>query len=190
MECSKCNHKINPGQEVCLSCGHILRYESENSKKCFHCNRSIPVSYKKCPYCKKKQTSRKIYLIVIFILSIILLDKYIIDNIYDFNVNNIIDTYEEVSYEELVKKNIYYDESFIKITGKVISVDSVSYFFNKIKINLYTDDDESHQLEIIYKNKPSIGFITNDEIVIYGKMKKLDGNKPVIYASIIEFNAN
>jgi len=190
MECSKCHGEIKSGQEVCLSCGHILGYESEVSKKCIHCNRSIPVSYKKCPYCKKKQSSKRIYLIFIFIIAVILLNIHIIGNIFDNNFfkidENIVSECVDVSYEELVRRNVYYDESYVQIIGKVSSVEKISSLFNAIKITLYTDENESNIVEVIYNNKLNYGLIKDDNVVVYGKMKRLDGNIPVIKAMKIE----
>lgn len=45
-------------------------------------------------------------------------------------------------YEELVRKNIQYDETFITFKGKVISVESTSYITNSIKIKMYVEEEK------------------------------------------------
>lgn len=191
MKCSKCNHSINPGQEVCLTCGHILGYESEESKTCIHCNRTIPVSYKKCPFCKKKQISRK-YKIIFFLIMIIVtyFNYLIINNIRSRTYYEIGEEYENyctaVSYEELVRRNSYYDEAYINIRAKVLKVESKNPLFNYITITAYVEENENYKIEIRYINSNKTGYITGDEINIYGKYKTLKGNTPIINAKIIK----
>lgn len=194
MKCSKCNNFITAGQEVCLHCGHILRYESEEQiKKCIHCNRYIPISYKKCPYCKKGQKSKKKKIIAFIIIIIIVIINYHYFNcLYETNdviFKNADSKYQsDISYEELVRKNTYYDESLITFTGKVISVESVSRLTNSIKIKMYLEDDKDKVVEVKYMNRQKIGILKNDEIIIYGKYKKLKGNIPEINAQKIKMN--
>ena len=38
---------------------------------------------------------------------------------------------------------------------------------------------------IFYNNKNSIGYLNGDIITVYGKYKKMSGNKPIIYAKYI-----
>ena len=186
MKCSKCNNKIKERQEVCLSCGHILGYESEASKKCIHCNREIPLSYKKCPFCRKKQNKRKWIVLIISLLIIMLINLNLLTILYSSDTIDIKDNYketcEEILYEDLVRKNIKYDESLVKISGTVKDVEKISKFFNRIKITITIDNNT---IFIIYNNKTSVGFINGDKVEIYGKYKDLEGNKPIIHAKYI-----
>lgn len=191
MFCSKCNNQIQEGQEVCLSCGHILRYESEESKLCIHCNRNIPIAYKKCPYCKKKQRSKKKMIFIIILLVITFLVNYgALDRInhdYELSRNK---NYKKdcitISYEDMIRKNKFYDEAYIKVEGKIISVEKVSMLFNEIKIEIITEENPNYKLDIYYKNYDSKGFLIDDEIIVYGKYKSLNGNTPQIKSRIIE----
>lgn len=91
-------------------------------------------------------------------------------------------------YEELVRKNIQYDETFITFKGKVISVESTSYITNSIKIKMYVEEEKDKIIEVNYHNRKKQGFLKNDEITIYGKYKKLNGNIPVFNAQRIKVN--
>lgn len=189
MECSKCHKQIKPGQEVCLSCGHILGYESEVSKKCRHCNREIPINYKKCPYCKKKQDSKRSLIIKLIIILTIIINIYLYVTVFEDNYmlnSNYREDCSSITYEQLVKKNQYYDESYVKLTGNVIKVNSISRIFNRIEIEMYLDNNKDEVVIVRYHNKKSMGLLKDDKITIYGKYKRLDGNKPVINSKIIE----
>lgn len=194
MKCSKCNNEINSGQEVCLKCGHILRYESEEqTKKCIHCNRHIPISYKKCPYCKKSQQSKKKRIILfIFIILLILTNLYYINFFYE--TDNVLfrrdlkDYQSNISYEDMVRKSTYYDEEYLTYQGKVISIESTSWITNSIKIKLYLEDDKDKIVEVNYHNRKKEGFLKGDEIIVYGKYKRLKGNTPVFNAQTIKMN--
>lgn len=194
MKCSKCNNNITSGQEVCLKCGHILRYESEEqTRKCIHCNRPIPLSYKKCPYCKKSQKSKKKKILsLIFIIVVVLINYHYINCLNETNdiiFQNKYDKYQSnISYEELVRKNVYYDESYITFTGKIISIESTSRLTNSIKIKMYLEDDKEKIVEVKYMNRTNIGFLKDDEITVFGKYKKLKGNIPEINAQKIKMN--
>lgn len=188
MECSKCHEKINPGQEVCLSCGHILGYESDVSKKCRHCNREIPINYKKCPYCKKRQDSKRSLVIKLIILLTIIINVYLFINLYGDNYmldKNYKKYCTNVAYQDLVKKNKYYDESYVTLTGKVMKVEEVNRLFNRIEIEMFIDN-QKEIVKVRYNNKESIGLLIGDEITIYGKYKRLSGNTPIINSKIIE----
>ena len=190
MRCQKCNNEINPGQEVCLNCGHILGYESEESKTCVHCNRQIPISYKKCPYCKKKQASRKQKIIFFLLLLIATFLNYkIIDNLKERNELARDRDYEkycqDLSYEELVRRNKHYDESYIRLEGIIKNVESVSELMHLIKISMYVEDNKDYEVDVYYLNLNSKGLMNKDKIEIYGKYKTLKGNKPVINAQIV-----
>ena len=186
MKCSKCNNKINESQEVCLNCGHILGYESENSKKCIHCNREIPLSYRKCPYCKKNQKRKRYILKVLTIIIVIILDILILNNLYSAEVKDIKKSYKEdcksVTVQELIKDNKKLDEHIVKITGQVKDVTESITIFNRVRIELEIDN---HILYIYYNNKNSTGYLNGDTVTVYGKYKKLSGNKPIIYAKYI-----
>lgn len=194
MKCSKCNNEIKSGQEVCLNCGHILRYESEEqTKRCIHCNRPIPISYKKCPYCKKGQKSKKKKVLsFIFLITILIINHYYINCLYE--TNDIIFTKDyskyqsDISYEKLIRDNTSYDETYITFKGKIISVESLSHLTNSIKIKLYLEDDKDKIVEVRYMNRKKIGLLKEDEIIIYGKYKKLKGNIPEINAQTIKMN--
>ncbi len=188
MECSKCHKQINPGQEVCLSCGHILGYESDISKKCRHCNREIPINYKKCPYCKKKQDSKRSLIIKLIIVVTLIINVYLYINLYGDNYilnSNYKQDCSSVSYKDLVKKNKYYDESYVTLTGTVIKVKEISTLLNRIEIEMYIENKDEVVI-VRYNNKKSIGFLKDDKITIYGKYKRLSGNKPIINSKIIE----
>jgi RNA polymerase subunit RPABC4/transcription elongation factor Spt4 len=188
MKCSKCQNDINKGQEVCLNCGHILGYESELSKKCRHCNREIPINYKKCPFCKKKQNSKKGLLTTILIIITILINIYIFYNLYGDNYlfnNNYKTDCLNLTYEEIVRKNTYYDEAYITLKGRVISVNKISLIGNRIEIKLYVEDNKDNIIFVRYNNIKSTGFM-KDDVTIYGKFKSLNGNIPIINAHIIE----
>ncbi len=191
MQCSKCNHAIKIGQEVCLNCGHILGYESEESKTCIHCNRPIPISYKKCPFCKKKQMSRKYKILFLLILIITSYFNYIIiSNVKSHSYMELGEEYEKnclnIRYEELVRRNDYYLESYITTKCKIIEVESVFFPLNVIKITAYVEENKDYKIELIYINTNKTGYLVEDEIEIYGKYKKLKGNTPVINAKIIK----
>lgn len=194
MKCSKCNNNIKAGQEVCLHCGHILHYESEEqTKKCIHCNRYIPISYKKCPYCKKSQKSKKKQILTfIFLITVLIINYHYIHCLYETNdiiFQNDYSKYQSnISYEQLVRKNTYYDESYIILTGKIISVESISHLTNSIKIKLYLEDDENKIVEVKYMNRQKTGFMKDDKITIYGKYKRLKGNTPEINAQTIKMD--
>lgn len=190
MECLNCHNEIKEKQEVCLSCGHILRYESEESKTCIHCNRRIPIAYKKCPYCKKKQVSKRKTFIKLVVLLLVIFANYKCFqylNIYnELEMKTNYDKYyDKVSYEELVRRNKYYDEAFIKLTGKVIRVDKVTSLSNIIKITMYVENKDN-KVTVYYKNRKSKGFMKNDTIEVYGKYKKIEGNTPRFTAQIID----
>lgn len=192
MECSKCHKSIKEGQEVCLSCGHILGYESEVSKKCRHCNRKIPINYRKCPFCKKKQVYKRPFFIMIFILLVAFLNIYFFISLYGDNItlkNNYKNDCTEISYTEMVKKNEYYDEAYIKFSGTVKSVRSINKFANKIEIEIIMDNNPARIVKVKYFNVNKIGFIKGDSITVYGKYKHLSGNTPIINSRIIEENA-
>lgn len=186
MNCSKCNNKINEGQEVCLSCGHILGYESENSKKCIHCNREIPLSYKKCPYCKKKQKRKRHILKVILILIIMLINAYLLTILYSNNISFDEKTYKEkcknVTIKELIVDNKKLEEELVSIDITITDVESTSLLFNRVLIKGKVDN---HNIYIYFYNKESIGYLNNDTITVYGKYKELKGNKPIIDAKFI-----
>ncbi len=190
MKCSNCNHEIYRGQEVCLVCGHILRYESEESKICVHCNRLIPISYKKCPYCKKKQESKKLKVLSMLMIFFIV----IIDIICFYGTNEIIFSnslakyHMNISYEDIVRKNKEYDESYLTLTGNIISVEKVSMLTNIIKIKLYVENKQDNIVNVYYVNNNHIGLLKNDKITIYGKYKRLKGNIPEINAQIIKIH--
>lgn len=194
MKCSKCSNSITAGQEVCLNCGHILHYESEEeTKRCIHCDRYIPISYKRCPYCKKGQKSKKKKILSFLFLTIMIIINY--HYFYClYETNDIIfkkDTTKyqsDISYEKLVRKNTYYDESFVTFTGKIISVESVSHLTNSIKIKIYLEDDLDKIVEVKYMNRQKMGLLKDDEIIVYGKYKRLKGNIPEINAQIIKMN--
>lgn len=192
MQCSKCNHLINEGQEVCLNCGHILGYESEESKNCLHCAREIPIAYKKCPYCHKKQRSKRIFFLILIIIFIT--NTFSLSIIYSSSnldkKNNYVKECIQVSYENLVRKSIYYEGSLIKISGKIISVESLSNITRKIKVKIYVNNDSDYIIEGNFYNKDLIGFIKNDEVTIYGKYKKLKGNIPIINIKYIDMIKN
>lgn len=188
MECSKCHNEIKPGQEVCLSCGHILGYESEISKKCRHCNREIPINYKKCPYCKKRQGSKRSIIINLIIVITIIINTLIYIDLYGDNYmlnNNYREDCTSISYQDLVKKNKYYDESYVTLTGKVIRVREVNRFFNRIEIEIFIDN-QNEIIKVRYNNRDSIGLVNGDRITIYGKYKRLSGNTPIINSKIID----
>ena len=94
----------------------------------------------------------------------------------------------DISYEKLVRKNTYYDESFVTFTGKIISVESVSHLTNSIKIKIYLEDDLDKIVEVKYMNRQKMGLLKDDEIIVYGKYKRLKGNIPEINAQIIKMN--
>lgn len=187
MKCSNCNHEIYRGQEVCLVCGHILRYESEETKICVHCNRLIPISYKKCPYCKKKQESKALKvlsMLMIFLIIIINIICFYGTNVINFS-NNIDKYHMYITYEDIVRKNKEYDETYLSLTGNIISVEKVSKLINIIKIQIYVEDNQDNIINVYYVNNKNIGLLKNDKITIYGKYKRLKGNTPEINAQII-----
>ena len=191
MECLNCHNEIKEKQEVCLSCGHILRYESEESKTCIHCERRIPVNYKKCPFCHKKQCSgKKTFLKLVFIVISLFITNYCIQTIKSLNEleakSNYDKYYDNVSYEELVRRNKYYDEAFIKFNGIVESVEKVSNIKNIIKITLYVEGNIDNKITVYYNNRRTVGYLKGDNILVYGKYKKIEGNTPRFNAQLIE----
>lgn len=99
--------------------------------------------------------------------------------------SNYKDDCSNVSYVDLVKKNRYYDESYITLTGKVIKVREVSKFLNRIEIEMYIDNQDE-VVKVRYNNKKNLGLVKDDKITIYGKYKRLSGNTPIINSKIIE----
>lgn len=190
MKCHKCHCEIKKGQEVCLNCGHILGYESLDCIECPHCNRNIPINSKKCPFCKKeliKSRKKKAILITLlfsFITFICLYSLYGIPN--ERVANNYKEQCIEINYEKLIRKADYYNRYNIYFQGKIKSITTVDKRRKIMEMEIITDNNSEHLIDIEYRNTESLGYMVGDEVIIYGKYLSLNGNIPYIIAKYIE----
>jgi len=190
MECHKCHHEVKKGQEVCLNCGHILGYESLDCLECPHCNRSIPVNSRKCPFCKKtliKSRKKKAILITLLFSFITFLCLY---SLYGTPNERIATNYKEqcieINYEKLIRKADYYNRYNIYFEGKIKSITTVDKRHKIMEMEIITDNNTEHLIDIEYRNTESLGYMVDDEVIIYGKYLSLNGNIPYIKAKYIE----